>query len=69
MSKDKVTFATFCDMTSLHGWKFIPFRDYNKKSVVFWSLTILAALSSGGFIISNFANGKLESFMKLDISF
>ena len=61
---EKVTFTTFCEMTSLHGWNFIPYRGYTWKSTLFWCITIVCAMSSGGFIISNFANGK----QKIDVT-
>lgn len=54
---EDVTFVTFCEMTSLHGWSYIPFRSSSRMSIAFWVITIVSAMFSGVFVISNFTNG------------
>ena len=60
----KVNFKRICEETTLHGWKFIYFK--NKCShAVFWIMVILSVMVLSGIIIRENVIGNTKCIYKL----
>ncbi len=46
-------FGQFCDLTSLHGWKFFPVSNFKNTHVAFWSLIMCGSILGASYIITN----------------
>ena len=53
----KINFQQICEETSLHGWKFIYFKNSQPCHVAFWILVILSVIALSGIIISDHVIG------------
>ena len=57
----KINFKKICEETSLHGWKFIYFKNSKPCHAAFWIMIIFSALVLSGIIIRNYVIGNIIS--------
>ena len=54
-----INFQQICEETSLHGWKFIYFKNSQPCHVAFWIMVILSVIALSGIIISDHVIGNV----------
>ena len=55
----------FCDVTSLHGWKFFSVSNFKHSHVAFWTLIMLASIIGASYIITN----HIQEFFSSSVSY
>ena len=55
----KINFQKMCEETSLHGWKFIYFKNSQPCHAAFWIMVILSVIALSGIIIRDYVIGNV----------